>query len=194
MIYRLADTMLQHLEKSLIKFHELFQGGRCQAWQLEELLAKAIRSDFSVAEKVTWKGNGHDIDADIIINDENHLQVKSGAIKKNKLILSGHRLGRFNKDFQEIKKFLNQSKYMIISVPYKNKKDSRGISHVYKIFYIDPSILSITGDFESHKKIYVHVNSHDVHMSLIPSMSWQVWWDIPLDLIEKDTSRDIEIT
>jgi len=39
--------MLQALEKDLREFHKLFQGGRCQAWQIEELIAKAIRSDFS---------------------------------------------------------------------------------------------------------------------------------------------------
>ena len=29
--------MLQNLEKDLRKFHELFQRGRCQVWQLEDL-------------------------------------------------------------------------------------------------------------------------------------------------------------
>lgn len=33
-MYKLTDRMLQALEKDLRKFHELFQGGRCQAWQL----------------------------------------------------------------------------------------------------------------------------------------------------------------
>ncbi len=51
-MYKLTDRMLQALEKDLRKFHELFQGGRCQAWQLEELIAKAIRSDFNKSESM----------------------------------------------------------------------------------------------------------------------------------------------
>lgn len=94
--------MIQQFEKDLNKFHELFQGGRCQAWQLEELIAKAIRSDFSKNEKVVWKGNGHDIGCDILINDKIEIQIKSGVIANDKLVLSGHRLGRFNGDLKEI--------------------------------------------------------------------------------------------
>ena len=67
-MYRLTDVMLQNLEKDLKRFHELFQGGRCQAWQLEELIAKAIRSDFNKSDRVIWKGNGHDIGCDIMVN------------------------------------------------------------------------------------------------------------------------------
>jgi hypothetical protein len=54
-MYKLTDIMLQNLEKDLRKFHELFQGGRCQAWQLEELIAKAIRSDLKNQNKLFGK-------------------------------------------------------------------------------------------------------------------------------------------
>ena len=30
-MYKLTDKMIQQFEKDLNKFHELFQGGRCQA-------------------------------------------------------------------------------------------------------------------------------------------------------------------
>jgi hypothetical protein len=50
-MYKLTNVMLQNLEKNLIEFHKLFQGGRCQAWQLEELVAKAINSDFNAKDK-----------------------------------------------------------------------------------------------------------------------------------------------
>ena len=79
-MYKLTDIMLQNLEKDLRKFHELFQGGRCQAWQLEELIAKAIRSDFKKSEQVIWKGNGHDIGCDISVNNQYEMQIKSGVV------------------------------------------------------------------------------------------------------------------
>ena len=106
-MYKLTDIMLQNFEKDLKKFHELFQGGRCQAWQLEELIAKAIRSDFKKSEQVIWNGNGHDIGHDISINSEYKLQIKSGKIQKGFLILSGHRLTRFKEDLEKITSFLN---------------------------------------------------------------------------------------
>ena len=193
-MYKLTDIMLQNFEKSLIEFHKLFQGGRCQAWQLEELLAKAIRSDFSVAEKVTWKGNGHDIDADIIVNDSHYLQVKSGKIKnKNYLEISGHRLGRFQGDFEKIKNFLNKSSYIIVSIPYEEAKDSKGIIHTYKIFYVPPNIMNITNGFSSEGKSYVSINENKVVIKIHPSMSWQVWWKIPLYLLDIP-SREIVIS
>ena len=172
--------MVQHFEKGLIDFHKLFQGGRCQAWQLEELLAKAIRSDFAHAEKVVWKGNGHDIDADIIINDTHHLQVKAGKITKDTLVLSGHRLGRFKGDFEQIIKFLNQSNYVVVAVPYHRVDDDKGITHIYRLFYIAPKIFKVEGSFEPYKGSYRYVNKYDVTMHIRPSMSWQIWWEIPI--------------
>jgi hypothetical protein len=80
-MYKLTDIMLQNLEKDLRKFHELFQGGRYQVWQLEELIAKAINSDFRAKDKAFWKGNGHDIEADIVVGD-NKISIKSGQVKR----------------------------------------------------------------------------------------------------------------
>jgi hypothetical protein len=136
-MYKLTDMMLQALEKDLHKFHELFQGGRCQAWQLEELIAKAIRSDFNKSDRVVWKGNNHDIGCDILVNDSIEIQIKSGAIDANNkyLTLSGHRLGRFKGNLQEIIDFLNQNLYLLISVPYYSKDCNLGKSHIYQIFY-----------------------------------------------------------
>lgn len=187
-MYKLTDIMFQNLEKDLKKFHELFQGGRCQAWQLEELIAKAIRSDFSKSESVIWKGNGHDIGCDIIINNKHEIQIKSGVIKKDNLILSGHRLGRFKQNFEAITNFLNQKSYLLVAVPYSVKECQLGKSHIYQIFYIDSNILKLDDyrKWQEVKSNYHYSNKHGVHFRISPSMSWQIWWTIPLYILSND--------
>jgi hypothetical protein len=188
--------MIQHLEKDLKKFHELFQGGRCQAWQLEELIAKAIRSDFDKNEKVLWKGNGHDIGCDIIVNDDVKIQIKSGTIKKDSLVLSGHRLGRFKGDLEVITDFLNDNQYLLVAVPYYSEEDDNGKSHIYQIFYLETKMLGLE-DYKKWKKEkskYVAVNKYGVELSINPSMSWQIWWNFPLSEIpESNKTRKITI-
>lgn len=99
-MFKLTPIMLQSFQKKLSIFHELFQGDRCQAWQLEELIAKSINEDFNCKDKAYWTGNGHDIEADIVI-DNYKLSIKSGKIEKVKtqnienLILSGAQVRTF---------------------------------------------------------------------------------------------------
>lgn len=57
--------MLQDLESGLRKFHDLFGGGRCDGWQLEELLVRAIQSDTQAQHNVYWQEGGHDDKADM---------------------------------------------------------------------------------------------------------------------------------
>lgn len=191
--------MLQNFEKDLKKFHDLFQGGRCQAWQLEELLAKAIRSDFSSSHKVLWKGNGHDIGYDILVDDKHDIQVKSGVVKKDILTLSGHRLGRFKGDIEKITDFLNSSTYNLLAVPYKKHEDKKGVQHIYQILYTNTDILKLD-NYKDWKEIkgkkggvsYKATNKYGVELSLSPSMSWQIWWEIPLSVIpEENKTREI---
>lgn len=204
-MYRLTDLMLQNLERDLRKFHELFQGGRCQAWQLEELIAKSINSDFKAKDKAYWQGNGHDIEADIIVGN-NKISVKSGKIKnankKNeKLILSGHRLGRFEGNLKEISKFLSSNTYLLIAVPYDNEENEHGKQHHYQLIYMDalllqPSDWKAKYSKKNPKKIskYECTNNKGVYCSISPSMSWQVWWEIPTHIIpNKDRTRIISI-
>ena len=195
-MYRLTDIMLQNLEKDLKKIHELFQGWRCQAWQLEELIAKAIRSDFNKSEGVIWKGNGHDISSDIIVNKTHAIQIKSGTITKDKLVLSGHRLGSFKEDFKKITEFLNHNTYLLVAVLYYVKECELGKSHTYQIYYIDSKILKIDDykKWQKKKSHYYCQNEYGVDLSIRPAMSWQIWWNIPLSsLNETDKTRLIVI-
>ena len=184
--------MLQNLENFLRKYHELFSGGRCTGWELEELVVKAIKADTKANHHVKWKEGGHDFTEDISVNTNGtiySLQIKSGQIQKNCLILSGNRLGRFNGDFSKITQFLNNKKDNIISVPYAVVDDERGRAHIYKLVYIDISL--ITGikknKWEQKGTQYIQKTIKEVEFSLRPKMSWQIWWKIPLHLLKLRT-------
>ncbi len=112
-MYRLTPRMEQHFRKSLACYHDIFDGGRCSGWELEELIVKAIRSDNNANHLPRWREGGHDDYADIFVradDKEYGIQIKSGQIKADKdgvfLILSGHRLGRFKGDLDRITTYL----------------------------------------------------------------------------------------
>lgn len=135
--------MLQDLESGLRKFHALFGGGRCDGWQLEELLVRAIQSDTQAQHNVYWQEGGHDDKADMQVrtNGETHpLQIKSGRIQGKRdpnLVLSGHRLTRFNGDFGDMTEYLNNRTANILSVPYEQINNERGRRHIYAVSYVD---------------------------------------------------------
>ena len=190
-MYELTARMLQNFENSLIDYHKLFDGGRVQGWELEELLVKAIKSDTNAQHHVLWKEGGHDVDADLRVRtngDDYPIQVKSGSVnKKGMLSISGHRLGRFEGDLKQISDFLRSRDTDIISVSYSKNDDERGRHHDYCLRYIDCSLLnSVTSSKWSEKgKQIVQENKFDIVLSLRPTMSWQIWWEIPLDQLDE---------
>ena len=202
-MYRLTPRMLQHFEQQgLQKFHDLFSGGRCAGWQQEELIVAAIKADTQAQHHVLWKERGHDDKADIQVktNGETHpLQIKSGEVKggrkgqAKKLVLSGHRLGRFDGDLPKITDYLNSRNANVIAVPYKKTDNQQGRTHTYTVSYVDIKYLKgLQADkWEQQKKRYEQTNAYDVEFSLNPSMSWQVWWRVPLELVEQTTPISI---
>ena len=188
-MYRLTPRMRQHFKQDLVKYHELFSGGRCKGWELEELIYRSIQSDNVAQHHALWREAGHDDKADITVrtNGEIHyLQIKSGSIKAEYLTLSGHRLGRFNGDMQLITAYLNNISIELISVPYKKLDDEAGRHHMYQIAYIDSKFLRdlCMKSWQEHGKAWQQINKYGVVLSLRPSMSWQIWWKIPEKLIE----------
>ena len=191
-MYRLTPRMLQRFRQDLAKYHELFTAGRCQGWEQEELIVNAIKSDTQAQHHVKWREAGHDDKADVRVrtNGEYHeIQVKSGQVKpvKELLVFSGHRLGRFDGDLEKITEYLNGNKANIISVSYSKKDDDKGRHHIYCLRYVDIRILTgISQDkWEKAGKQYQQTNSEGILFSLRPSMSWQIWWEIPLGLTEE---------
>lgn len=195
-MYKLTDVMIQNFEAYLKKFHELLKGGRCEAWQLEELIIKAIKSDYSKHDLVIWKGRGHDIDKDLQIIDKsgktNDIQIKSGKITKNKITVSGHRTGRFKGDLKKITDFLNNNKYDSFIIPHRISQDEYGKKFIYQIFYISAEIFKIDSEWINDGKKFITHNSWGVKFLLQPTMSWQIWWEIPLNVIT-DKTREIII-
>ncbi len=189
-MYRLTPRMIQRLGKYLEDYHRLFNGGRCSDWQLEELIARAIRSDTQANHHVIWKEAGHDSEADIrvrtngIIHD---IQIKSGTISKRapqQLSISGYRLGSYKGDFIEITKYLQSKTADFLSIPYEQIDGEHGRTHKYSVAYLDIEHLRDM-DPNGWNKIgssYKQTNRYGILFSIIPSMSWQIWWKIPVAL------------
>ena len=191
-MYKLTDIMIQNLENDLKTFHNLFRGGRCEAWQLEELIVRAIKSDHSKIESVAWTGRGHDVGKDVRITEENgkvnDIQIKSGKVEKSNMTVSGHRTGRFKGDLNKITEFLNSSKYDTFLIPYYKEENELGRRFIYKIFYADSNIFKIDNGWEPKigkkgGKTFFTQNSKGIKMSLKISMSWQIWYEIPLNIL-----------
>jgi hypothetical protein len=173
----------------------MFTADRCSGWELEELIVRAIRSDNRAQHHAFWREAGHDDQADIRvrINGDLHLvQIKSGVIGGGYLTLSGHRLGRFRGDLQEITEYLNNNNAEIISVPYRKIDDDTGRRHIYRIVYADAEHLTGLWDDDWEQLIgprggvtWAQTNQYGVEFSLRPSMSWQIWWKIPENLLEQ---------
>ena len=197
--------MLQHLKLRLEEFHKLFQGKRCSGWELEELIVKSISSDTSVPYSVLWKENGHDMDADmtIIIPETQNilLQIKSGQTKNTKFIdingefiskervvtLSGNRLGRFDENFSKITDYINTLKSQVLCVPCViSDDDLGGRQFEYNIKYLDPSCLASLNvdNWFQRGSYWEQINPWGVRATIRPTMSWQIWWDIPVGLFE----------
>ena len=195
-MYRLTPRMLQHFEQGLRKFHDLFSDGRCLGWQQEELIVGAIKADTQAQHHVFWKEGGHDDEADIRVRtngDVHPLHVKSGKVAGGELTLSGHRLGRFNGDLPRITACLNANSANILTVHYEKKDDANGRTHAYTVSYVDAKRLTgLKADkWEKVGASYRQTNAHGVEFTLSPSMSWQVWWRVPLSLVEKSPTISI---
>ena len=189
-MYHLTPRMTQRLWRYLDDYHKLFDGGRCSGWELEELIVKAIKDDTTAQHQVFWKEAGHDDKADIeVINDKKYLiQVKSGQFDKVGLMLSGYRLTRFASDFDKITDYLNNTPADCLAVPYKQTNGPKGRQHAYELHYIEKDLLQgVEADkWEEKGKQFVQTNASGVVFSLRPAMSWQIWWQIPKELLQEN--------
>lgn len=165
--FRLSKEDKERIQSLLKEYHKLFPALKCRGECLEHIIARAIGG------KVL---GGHDKHSDIKVNDS-YIQIKSGVISTDTLTISGHRLTRFRGDFSEINKFLSEVETVIISI------SSRKESFDYIIYEIEPSLLKPSREWERKGKSFYQVNSNSVRLSISPSMSWQIWWRIPLKIL-----------
>ena len=195
-MYRLTPRMMQHFRRDLERYHDLFTGGRCSGWELEELLVRAILSDSQAHHHAIWTEKGRDDEADIRVQvngTEHLLQVKSGEVNAGRLVLSGHRLGRFQGDLIRITDYLRSRTADFLSVAYRKVDDATGRRHIYQISYVESTLLHQldANSWERPNSSYKQESDEGVIFTITPSMSWQVWWRIPLAHVDQEQPIEI---
>lgn len=169
---------------------------------MEELLVKAIKGDHQAQHSVKWKEAGHDdlADLEVSANGEIHLlEIKSGkpvfqGSEREAVDISGHRLGRFHGDLRDITNYLRQKSSQILAVPGSRVDDERGRTHHYQVSYLDPETFKPENDISLWTKkgtMFHQTNRHGTVISLRPSMSWQVWWRVPIGLFTRERILEI---
>ena len=95
-------------------------------------------------------------------------------------------MSRFKGDFKAITEYLNEERADFLSVPYRKVDDDSGRHHIYQIIYVEGIYLrQLNPDhWEKVKSSWKQVNPYGVIFTVSPSMSWQVWWRIPLSLVQ----------
>lgn len=66
----------------------------------------------------------------------------------------------------------------------------------YKIFLIDPMLLTDLGgykDWNNEGSSFSYKNKYGVIADIKPNMSWQVWWEIPLNKIKEIKTIEINV-
>ena len=182
--FELSDIVTKTLKSKLQAYHGLFRHNKCEAKEIEELIATALDIDPEYAGAVEWKPGSHEPGSDIIIRKKT-FSIKSGVIKKGVLVVSGNRLTRAKGDFNTINSLLKSyvSDYTICFVHDEE-------TGTYQIIYIDASVFSYPNSAQSwvakmgKKEIsaYRWTPPSGLEVEIRPSMSWQVWWSIPTDL------------
>ena len=193
--------MSRHLRADLKRYHALVSSQRCSGIALEELIVRAVKSDVEVSCRVIWRGPGHDDQPDISISEDGriqHIRVKSGKIKNKTgyLDLSGFRLGRYEKDWGKITSYLNATVGDLISLSHRKTKSENYITHIYQPAYVDASILRglKIGHWGKRQSCYEQTNKFGVLFSVRPTMSWQIWWSIPLSLVHFGEAFEVQST
>ena len=190
-MYNLTPRMEQNVRQALANYHNLFNGGRCSGWELEEVIAKAINADTQTGHHAKWREGGHDDKEDILVSvngTKHRIQIKSGKIKTKKqcLTISGHRLGRFDGGLSDVTDYLNRRDADFIAIPHRKIEDDKGRQHIYRFCYISGKVLTGINHsrWEQHGKKWRTTNNQGVQFDLIPKLSWQIWWDIPFSCLD----------
>lgn len=197
---RISKDMLTH---DIQTFHGLFKSNKITGGYLEELMYRSIDIDPDYNGKVIWNSGSHAPGSDIVIyNDTNKkdklisISVKSGTVTNNFIEISGNRLSQCNSDMNCIngllKKYISD---VLIACSYNSE------SGLYNIIYIDRSIFNYPENgsgwipkigLKTGKISKYEYEQNGIISSITPSMSWQVWWKIPLCLCRIGLSISID--
>jgi hypothetical protein len=189
-MFVLDKTSEYVLKQKLQLFHGLFSKSKLQSHSLEELLYESIKTSPNYRNKIVWKSGSHFPDYDYIIEGSQYIEVKSGTTNsKEKVIISSHRLTRFNSDFNQINSFLrNKLTTQIISMEY-DEANKRYIIRYFDSRYLKPeSNIKMWVPQTDKKGIlarYEQTNKYNVILKIYIKMSWQLWLEIPTSLVHQ---------
>lgn len=202
----LSPRAFQYFRRKIGTYHEMFseKKNRLKAEMTEELLQKSINEAIGSGKFWARMATGaHDKTKDLVIvhnGQEEHWQIKSGKLKPDKtpkyLVLSGHRMQGRLKDCKTeddvalaMSTFLNAIKYRTFSLAHVFHENGEGPRHEYTIYNFHPDIYKCRvedWDIQRHPKggwNGTNINEHGVETSLRATMSSQLWWRIPLDIL-----------
>ena len=178
----LDNKVIENLKNKLLKHHDLYKKIRCKAEYLEELLSMSLVSE---GYNVEWKPASHEKKRDLIVNGED-LSVKSGVLMPQKKVIeiSGHRLTRFNRNFDEITAYLNKSTDTLCV--YNPQKKSE--AHKYSLAIIKKEKFSSlkVDEWKPKGKSYIQQNHFGTQFTIHNSMSDQIWWQVSINQLECD--------
>jgi len=183
-MFELSKITVKTLASSLTMYHGLFQHNKCEAKEMEELVAKAIDMDPQYTGSVNWRSGSHEPGSDIVVGSTK-LSIKSGSIRKDILTVSGNRLTKARGDFNVINSLLKSYvSDVVICLVYTE------IDGVYKVVYVDSSVFLYPSEAKCwlpamSKKSgsissYTWSPDNGLVVKVTPAMSWQVWWHIPI--------------
>ena len=78
----------------------------------------------------------------------------------------------------------------IILLAYQRVDGEMGRRHIYKVGYLPIEMLRVVPEnwlksvSPKGAVTYRQINQRSIHMRIVERLSWQVWWDVPISLIE----------
>lgn len=195
--FELGRVSIDVLTHDIQTFHGMFKHNHLKAEYSEELLHRAIDIEPMFNGKLSWKSGSHNPGADILIyTDETKtvldksISVKSGSFKISRSVIkiSGSRLTMCNSDMNCVTEKLKQyTSDTIISLIYSNDPIS-----CYTVFYIDRGVFKYPktgsgwstriGERNGLVNEYIYRDKSGFKVGVKPSLAWQAWWDIPVNL------------
>ena len=189
LVFVITHTSEKALRQKLLAFHGLFTENKCSGSLIEEVFVRSLDMESSYGESIEWASGSHNSGPDIVINKPVRitLSVKSGTIQGNILLVSGHRMTTAKGDLNKINDILGSNvSDVVVCFVYSKANKSYQIVYVDATVFVYPNLASMWESKMSEKtgKIvrYIWTAPNGLVAEVTPSMSWQVWWKIPMTL------------
>jgi hypothetical protein len=195
-LFVLSQTTEISLQHKFIAFHGILPRSHLKGDYLEDAVASSLDTDPDLHNFIDWTPGSHNPYADIILKNKNNfgISVKSGTITDNILKISGHRLGKVFGDFNKINRLLVDYKSDVtLCFVYSDFK--------YVVYYIDQIVFSypdsplqwepIMGKKNGKVSKYIYSSPEGLLVEILPDLSWQVWWSVPIILCRKGITINI---